>query len=281
MNNCFQEKKRSTVCWAATTAKNLLIFSTVALFILVNTAFAKDQQGKEAVAGQFDSYVLSLSWQPAFCETKPNKKECTTQTADRYDATNLALHGLWPNKNKDKQHAYGFCGVKKSMQKLDKASKWCQMPTLNLTDETKKDLAQYMPGYTSCLERHEWYKHGTCSGMNADKYFSTANRLVATFAATAMGQYISANVGSPIAADDLLSEFEKDFGAGSRDSIKLYCTKAAGADMLVEIRVYLANPIPRGSALKDMLVSPPSSEKGNCPQTFFIDEAGLSDTPNK
>ncbi|MEN6489135.1 MAG: ribonuclease T2 [Smithella sp.] len=260
--------------------KNILIFSTLVLFILVSTAFAKDQGYKKSSTGKFDSYVLALSWQPAFCETKPDKKECKTQTPDRYDATNLALHGLWPNKNTDKKQTFGFCGVKKSIRKLDTANKWCKMPSLNLTDETKKDLTQSMPGYASCLERHEWYKHGTCSGMKADKYFSTSNLLVATFAATAMGQYIAANVGSIIDADDLFKEFEKDFGEGSRDSLKLHCTKLEGVNLLVEVRVYLANPIPAGGELKDLLVSPPAHEKGSCPQTFFIDEAGLSGAPN-
>jgi len=40
--------------------------------------------------------VLALSWTAAFCETKPNKRECKNQTNKRYDAVNFALHGLWP-----------------------------------------------------------------------------------------------------------------------------------------------------------------------------------------
>ena len=280
MNNGFWQKKQPAVSGTGTITKNILIFTTLVLFVLVSTAFAKDPKYKQSSTGKFDSYVLALSWQPAFCETKPDKKECKTQTPDRYDATNLALHGLWPNKNTDKQRTFGFCGVKKSIKKLDSANKWCKMPSLNLSNETKKDLAQSMPGFASCLERHEWYKHGTCSGMSADKYFATANRLAASFAGSSMGQYIAANVGSIIDADDLFKEFEKDFGEGSRNSLKLHCAKADGVNMLVEVRVYLANPIPAGGAMKDMLVSPPSHETGSCPQTFFIDEAGLSNTPD-
>ncbi len=279
MNNGFWQKKLSVACGTRVITKNILIFTTLVFFVLVSTAFAKDQKYKKSSAGKFDSYVLALSWQPAFCETKPDKKECKTQTPDRYDATNLALHGLWPNKNTDKKHAFGFCGVKKSIKKLDDANKWCKMPSPNLTNQTKKDLSESMPGFASCLERHEWYKHGTCSGMNANKYFSLSNRLAATFAATSMAQYISANVGTIIDAEDLFSEFEKEFGEGSRNSLQLHCTNVDGANMLVEVRVYLANPIPEGGALKNMLVSPPAHEKGSCPQTFFIDEAGLSNAP--
>lgn len=272
--------KDETDCKRGMITKKIFIFAMLVLFFLVSAAFAKEQRYKQSSTGRFDSYVLALSWQPAFCETKPDKEECRTQPPDRYDATYLALHGLWPNRNTDKKHTFGFCGVKKSLRKLDNANKWCKMPSPKLTNETKKDLAQCMPGYASCLERHAWYKHGTCSGMKADEYFSTSNFLVATFAATAMGHYISANAGSMVYADDLFHEFEKDFGEGSRDSVKLHCTNVDGANMLVEVRVYLANPIPEEGELKDLLVSPPVHEKGNCPRTFFIDEAGLSGAPN-
>ena len=43
-----------------------------------------------------DDYVLAASWQPSFCETKPDKDECESQTGDRFDATHFAIHGLWP-----------------------------------------------------------------------------------------------------------------------------------------------------------------------------------------
>jgi ribonuclease I len=87
-----------------------------------------------------------------------------------------------------------------------------------------------------------------------------------------MGKYIASNIGNTISSDDLLSEFEKDFGAGSGQSVKLDCTKGPHTDMLVEIRVYLAKPIHEGGQLKDMLVSPPAFEKGDCPPRFLVDK---------
>ena len=41
-------------------------------------------------------YVLAVSWQPAFCEGHADKPECASQTEARFDASNLTLHGLWP-----------------------------------------------------------------------------------------------------------------------------------------------------------------------------------------
>src|SRR5258706_166452 len=48
--------------------------------------------------------VFAVSWQPAFCETKPNKPECLSMTSDRFDATHLTLHGLWPQ-------GADYCGI--------------------------------------------------------------------------------------------------------------------------------------------------------------------------
>jgi ribonuclease I len=72
-----------------------------------------------------------------------------------------------------------------------------------------------MPGAESCLERHEWYKHGTCSGISADAYFALSNGLVASFAQTEFNQYIASQIGRDVARNDLLDRFEAEFGAGS------------------------------------------------------------------
>ena len=50
----------------------------------------KNQTAKE--------YVLAISWQPSFCQGNQYKKECKSQTEDRFDATNFTLHGLWPDR---------------------------------------------------------------------------------------------------------------------------------------------------------------------------------------
>ena len=245
-----------------------VIWAFLLVCLLSTTAFAKQSI---AEPGKFDSYVFALSWQPAFCESKQDKKECTSQTPDRYDAKNLVLHGLWPNKNDDKNHKYGFCNVKNSIKKLDSAKKWCKMPAPDLSTATKDSLAKYMPGYASCLERHEWYKHGSCSGLEADEYFTKAYQFVAKVAETNFGKYISVNVGHTIDSSILFAEFEKDFGPGSRKLVNLYCTDNQNPSMLTEVRMYLVNPLPDGGEFKDLLTQPANSEHGNCPENIFID----------
>src|SRR5947209_557529 len=43
--------------------------------------------------------VLSLSWEPSFCETHNRKPECAEEKADDFDATHFTLHGLWPQSS--------------------------------------------------------------------------------------------------------------------------------------------------------------------------------------
>ena len=61
------------------------------------------------------AYLLALSWQPSFCETKPSKPECESQTPQRFDATNLVLHGLWPQPR-----ANVYCNVQGATKPLER-----------------------------------------------------------------------------------------------------------------------------------------------------------------
>ncbi len=226
--------------------------------------------GGGGVAGQFDTYVFSLQWAAAFCEGKPGLPECADRTPGRFSAKNLTIHGLWPDKAGDAAHTYGYCGVDASIQALDRAATWCRMPALNLSNATMSRLTEIMPGAASCLQNHEWYKHGSCSGFTPDDYYDRAAALVTFVSTTKFGRYLAANTGRTIAAEDLLAAFESDFGVGSRKLISLNCTKAGGADLLLDVRLTLSQPLRPANELGKMLL--PGGGKGNCPASFKLDE---------
>ena len=102
--------------------------------------------------GEFDYYVLSLSWSPEFCASpagKGDKLQCGT--GRRFG---FVVHGLWP------QYERGYpqsCSTEPGPDK----------------ELTEKMLA-IMP--SPKLIRHEWEKHGTCSGLNAAKYFGAVEK---------------------------------------------------------------------------------------------------------
>ncbi len=97
--------------------------------------------------GQFDYWVLSLSWSPQYCKTHPGSEQCGQPRG-------LVVHGLWP------QYERGYpdyCGNR------ERVPKEIVERILPLTPDN--DLIQL-----------QWRKHGSCSGMPVDEYFLHVER---------------------------------------------------------------------------------------------------------
>lgn len=110
------------------------------LTIATGVGAASRSQGQ---AGEFDFYVLSLSWSPTFCLTHPGNEQCSGK------GYGFVLHGLWP------QYARGGWPAS------------CQ-PNSRLTAEELDKGAALFP--TRSLLAHEWAKHGTCTGLEPLAY---------------------------------------------------------------------------------------------------------------
>lgn len=113
----------------------------------------RDRPGPRGASrsGDFDFYVLSLSWSSGFCATggaEKGKAQC-----DRGAGLGFVVHGLWP------QYERGFpqdCGGgQPSSIALEQARGL--FPDIGLA-------------------RYEWRKHGTCSGKSPAEYFGDVRR---------------------------------------------------------------------------------------------------------
>lgn len=157
-----------------------------------------------AVAGsaQAGEYMFSLSWEPSFCATHQDKSECRAMTPESYDANHLVLHGLWPQGGQ-------YCG----QQGIDDGTPWDQLPPVQVSDATRARMDKVFPGVVSLLDRHEWYKHGTCSGLDPDGYFTLAMDLVEQANAMAVGKLVTASVGKTVAMDDVCGALGQDLGS--------------------------------------------------------------------
>ena len=106
-----------------------------------------------AAPGNFDFYVLSLSWSPGFCATGGAEKagrQCAPGSG-----LGFVVHGLWP------QFTHGFpndCGP---------AGRFPSRQALDSVDGLYPDVG---------LARYEWRKHGTCSGKSPTDYFADVKR---------------------------------------------------------------------------------------------------------
>lgn len=213
-------------------------------------------------------YVLALSWQPAFCELNAQRPECRALDAADFAATHLTVHGLWPNDRPDAGPTY--CGIDAETRALDQPKSWCQLPEPEMSGKTRAHLAQTMPGVLSCLDRHEWIKHGTCAGTGAERYFGETVRLAVAVQATEFGRAITANVGREVAPEQLIRAFEASFGAGAGEALTLVCSDRS----LSEIRIAL-----KASALagdldgRDLYLDGPAPAS-RCPGSIRIEPVG-------
>ena len=209
-------------------------------------------------------FLLAVSWQPAFCQTHQNKKECKTQTADRYDATHPALHGLWPQP---KNRAY--CNISTTHKAIDRRGAWHLLPKLEISNELRRELDIIMPATASDLQRHEWYKHGSCYG-SPEVYYRDSVALMKQLNASAVQGLFADNIGKRLTAKQIRAAFDKSFGAGSGAKVNVRCS----GKLVGEIWVNLRGTITAGTSLAKLLKQAPKVRKLSC-DGGVIDPAGF------
>ncbi|SLN22365.1 ribonuclease T2 family protein [Roseisalinus antarcticus] len=100
------------------------------------------------VAGEFDYYVLSLSWSANWCALEGDSRG--SPQCDPARDHGWVLHGLWP------QYETGWPSD-------------CRSTERNPTRAMTEAMADVMG--TSGLAWHQWEKHGRCTGLSAEGYY--------------------------------------------------------------------------------------------------------------
>lgn len=218
--------------------------------------------------GQFDSNLLALSWQSSFCELYGQRKaECRalSHTPQASQWRQFTLHGLWPNRQQCGTR-YGYCGAVKQSPK-----DFCDYPAIALTSAVRQQLDTVMPSarYGSCLERHEWWKHGICRNQDPNEYFAIAIQLTQALNASAWAQdFIQQHIGKQVTKKELKQEFDKSFGQGAQQKLSLVCAKG----LLSEIRLSLPQDLNPAESLAEMLGKAKRAPKDSCPERFTLDQ---------
>lgn len=185
-----------------------------ASFTLLFAIVALAQDGRQNAPGQFDFYVLALSWSPSYCEAAAERAPHRTPDQQCAGRTfSFVVHGLWP------QYERGF-------------PSFCQVPAPRLDRAIVGAMLDLMP--SPRLIFHEWDRHGTCSGLSARAYFETVRKARAVVKVP--GEYLELDRPIAVSPDEVAEAFVKANPGMSRASIAVACD----SKRLNEVRVCIA-----------------------------------------
>jgi ribonuclease T2 len=121
--------------------------------LLVLLALSTPAAAEGERAGDFDYYVLSLSWSPNWCALEGDAED--SPQCDPARDLGWVLHGLWP------QYEDGW-------------PSFCRTTERDPTRRETAAMADIMG--TSGLAWYQWKKHGRCAGLPPEDYFALARK---------------------------------------------------------------------------------------------------------
>ena len=150
------------------------------------------------VAGEFDYYVLALSWSPNWCRLEGDARN--SPQCDPDADFGWVLHGLWP------QYEQG----------------WPQNCRSSFTPPSRGQtgaMADIMG--TSGLAWYQWNKHGVCAGVAPQAYYDLARRAYDSIAKPDVFRRLDRSVTLP--ARLIEEAFLKDNPSLAPDGLTVTC----------------------------------------------------------
>ncbi len=187
-------------------------------------------------SGEFDYYVMALSWSPNWCELEGDARgspQCEAQHDHGW-----ILHGLWPQYH---QGWPSFCRTSE------------RPPSRSMTNGMSDIMG------TSGLAWHQWKKHGTCSGLSARDYYALSREAYGRVVRPEVFRKLDRAVKLPAAVVE--EAFLKENPALEADGLTITCKSGH----IQEARICLSkslDPVPCGRDVvrdckkKDALFTP-------------------------
>ena len=172
------------------------------------------------VAGDFDYYVLALSWSPSWCATDGRGRD--EAQCDPRRRTAFVVHGLWP------QYEDGWPAD-------------CRTAERDPSRRESAAMADVMG--SGGLAWYQWQKHGRCSGLSAQGYYAAVRDAAAGAEVPALLKMLPRDVTLPAGVvEDAFIQANPDM---SRNGITVTCN----GKRLDEVRICLTRDLqPRDCA---------------------------------
>ena len=202
------------------------------------TAWAQDR--RQNAPGEFDFYVLSLSWSPSFCEQAAERgnsgRSQQAQCGGR--PFSFVVHGLWP------QYEHGF-------------PNYCERPAPRLDRNIMTSMLDLMPA--PGLIFNEWDKHGTCSGLSPRAYFGTIRKARASVKIPP--EFIELSDPKRISPAEIEDAFIKVNPGLSNAAIAVTCNRSRLSEVRIcmskDLQFRACDEIDRRACRRDQVLMPP------------------------
>jgi ribonuclease T2 len=162
-------------------------------------------------------YTLALSWSPAFCRTRQDRRAHAVQCSGEHGSFGLVVHGLWPQGARTWPQ---WCPTRARPTPRDLRDNLCMMPSTRLI-------------------ARQWAKHGSCMTRRPETYLRvtrilweslripdydrisreeglTAGRIRQAFADANGRMWQASHVGVKLNADGWLEELRLCYGKDFR-----------------------------------------------------------------
>ena len=200
---------------------------------------AAAQDARQNTPGEFDFYVLSLSWSPSFCEAGAERgRTPEQQCGERSSPYTFVVQGFWP------QYDTGF-------------PEYCQVPAPRLDRNIVGSMLDIMP--SPQLVYRQWDRHGTCSGLAARAYFDSVRKARAVVKIP--GDYLDVKTSITVTPAEVEDAFVKANPGLTPGAIAVGCDSRR----LREVRICMTKDlgfrecaeIDRRACRRDQIVMPP------------------------
>src|ERR1700730_2721122 len=222
--------------------RSLRFLGLLALAALIGVAAAGTASAQDRwqnAPGEFDFYVLSLSWSPSFCEAaseRGNEGRAQAQCGGR--PFSFVVHGLWP------QYEHGF-------------PDYCQRPSPRLDRNIMSSMLALMPA--PGLIFNESDKHGTCPDLPGRAYRETTRR--ARWAVKIPPEYLELSEPKTVAPAEIEDAFIKANPGLSASAIAVTCNRTRLSEVRIcmskELQFGACDEIDRRACRRDQVVMPP------------------------
>ncbi|MFN4155879.1 MAG: ribonuclease T2 family protein [Paracoccaceae bacterium] len=180
----------------------------LALALICASGGALRAEGERA--GEFDYYVMALSWSANWCALQGDARRDPQCAPGR--GTPFVLHGLWP------QYERGW-------------PSYCRTGALDPSRSDTAAVADVFGGAGAAF--YQWKKHGRCSGLSARDYYALARKAFQSVNISPVFPRINKDLKVP--AEVIEGAFIEANPGLQRDQVTVTCRSG----MIQEVRICL------------------------------------------